>query len=440
MYKWLYPLLCYSFVPLFCAPSSLDDALKMLQSGDAASASRLLLEISEREPRNEKVLNLLGIAQAELGRGEASSQAFEGALRINPDFLPAQENYGLVLFRASRFPQAKQHLDRALQLGSTNPGAAFSYAVSCLRTGEATQGLERLRALESLFAKEPGYWEERAFAEPDEANLSRAVDLNPRSVRLLNAAAFAAAKAGDQDRAVALLLRAKKEAPADVPTLVHFGEICLRRNLASDALAALETAHNLEPQNNMALYLLASAHLAVQDYAGAYALFQDFTVRAPDYPVTWYVLGWVDLKLNRTAAARTHFEHSVHLAAHYADPLIELAQLDLIEGRLDAAEIRLTGVLADRPENAKANLAMGDLLVRRNRAADAEAFLEKAIAADPKLAAAHYKLAMLLYRKQENARADMERARAAELTAEAQREGRTILKIAAPAAGEIPSP
>lgn len=438
MWKWLFALLFYSLVPIYCSQSSLDDAVKILQSGDAASASRLLLKISRHEPLNEKALNLLGIAEAELGHLDASSAAFERALRIHPDFLPAQENYGLALFRASRFPQAKLHLALAIRLGSANPGAAFSYAVSCLRTGDSAQGLERLRALESEFDKEPAYWEERALAEPGDANLSRALELNPRSVRLLNAAAFAAAKAGDQDKAVALLMRAKSEAPSDVSTLVHFGEVCLRRNLAADALAALETAHKLQPQHNLALYLLASAHLAEQNYAGAYALFQDFTGRVPDYPVTWYVLGWLDLKLNRTIEARAHFEHSARLSAHYADPLVELAQLDLNEGRLEAAEGRLTAVLAERPENAKANLVMGDLLTRRNRAADAQVCLENAISADPKLAPAHYKLAMLLYRKHENARADRERELAAELNARAQREGHTILKIVMPAAGAIP--
>ena len=110
----------------------------------------------------------------------------------------------------------------------------------------------------------------------------------------------------------------------------------------------------------------------------------------------------------------------------------ELAQLALDDGDLDSAEKLLKTVLKQNPEDAKANMAMGDITLRKGKADEAQMFLETAIRQDPKLAAAHYKLSILYFRNHETEQAERERTIAANLNAEANRASKTQLRLVLP--------
>jgi len=194
----------------------------------------------------------------------------------------------------------------------------------------------------------------------------------------------------------------------------------LRRDLGPDAVEALEKARSLDPSNNSALYLLARANIAVENWQTSYDLFNTFAKRVPNFAPTYYAMGWIDIKLNRIDDARQQLKRSLVLDPNLSDARYELAQLDLNDGQLDSAERLLRTVLQQNPRHAKANMAMGDLTFRRGNLAAAEKFLETAIHEDPKLAAAHYKLAMLFFRKHEMQQGENEKALAASLNAQAR--------------------
>jgi Tfp pilus assembly protein PilF len=59
-------------------------------------------------------------------------------------------------------------------------------------------------------------------------------------------------------------------------------------------------------------------------------------------------------------------------------------------------------------------------------------FFENAIRQDPKLAAAHYKLSILYFRKHETEQAEREKTIAANLNAEANRANKTQLRLVLP--------
>ena len=80
----------------------------------------------------------------------------------------------------------------------------------------------------------------------------------------------------------------QKYLASEARILLHFGAVCLRRDLGPDALSAIERAHHLQPANNSALYLLARAHIALQNWQEAYDLFCEFTKRVPDYAPAYY--------------------------------------------------------------------------------------------------------------------------------------------------------
>jgi tetratricopeptide (TPR) repeat protein len=228
------------------------------------------------------------------------------------------------------------------------------------------------------------------------------------------------------------LIKARSAAPDDVPTLIHFGSVCIRRDLGPDAIDALGRARRLQPANNMALYLLARANISMENWQQAYDLFDQFSKRVPDFAATYYAMGWLDVRLNRPDDARQKLERCLSLAPDMQDARYELAQIDLDDGQLDSAEDHLKIVLKQTPGHAKANMTMGDLMMRRGRLQEAKAYLETAINQDPKLAAAHYKLSILFFREHDTEHGENERALAANLNAEQVRSSKTQLRLVLP--------
>jgi tetratricopeptide (TPR) repeat protein len=419
------------------------EAMRRIQNREFDSASKLLHEELVRYPKNAELWNLLGIAEAELKQPESAKSAFEQGLALAPDSVSLNENIGFLYFRQADYVTAKKYLRHAVELGSQNPGVRFSLAASSLRTGDVDTALAELNALEPALGNVSDYWEERGRAEylknavRAEASFGRALELKPNSVDALNGAAAAAEKQNLDEKALAYLIRARSAAPDDVPTLAHFGEVCIRRDLASDARDALAKAHRLDPANNAVLYLLARANIALQNWPEAYDLFNEFSKRVPTFAPVYYAMGWLDIRLNRVEDARRQLERSLSLEPDLEGARYELAQLDLDDGQIGPARELLEKVLKQNSADAKANMAMGDILMRQGKLDEAQRFLENSIRQDPKLAAAHYKLSILYFRRHETGPGEREKSIAANLNAETNRSSRTELRLVLPEAASV---
>jgi tetratricopeptide (TPR) repeat protein len=253
----------------------------------------------------------------------------------------------------------------------------------------------------------------------------------------LNGAASAAEKQGLDEKALTYLIRARSAAPDDVPTLTHFGEVCIRRDLGPDARDALAKAYRLQPSNNSVLYYLARANISLENWQKAYDLFNQLSKRVPKFAPAYYAMGWLDVRLNRVDDARVQLEHSLALSPDLAGARYELAKLDLDSGDIDAAEKLLAIVLKQNPDDAKANMTMGDIMERKGKPELAQSLFEKAIHRDPNLAAAHYKLSVLYFRKHQTEQAEREKNIATTLTAKQNRASKTQLRLLLPEADEI---
>jgi tetratricopeptide (TPR) repeat protein len=413
-------------------------AVAQITARNFQEACLTLRPMAAQSPRVPDFWNLLGICESELHRSGAAREAFERGLQLAPDSIALHENLGLLLFNENEFSEAKRDLAKAVALGSTQPGVAFSLAASEVRTGEPARGLARLRKLEEPLGGQAAYWTERGWVElagdpaAASASFDHALALSADDARALNGAASAAEARHEDEKALSLLLRARKAQPADVRILMHFGALCLRNDLGVDALSALEEARKLAPSNNLALFLYARAQIAFQQWQEAHDLFAEFDRRVPNYPPAQYALGWLDVKLNRSAEARQHLEKTLALDAKQVEARCDLAQLDLEEDRLADAESLFSTVLKAQPRHARANIGMGDVLLRKGDLPGAKARYEAAIASDGNSGPAHYKLSTVLLRLHENERAAEERARGTELNAQALKAAKTVLVLAEP--------
>ena len=419
-------------------------AVQEIQAGQFQKANDSVQSALRAHPEAVELWNLLGISNTELHRGKTARRAFERGLQIAPNSVSLNENIGFLFFREANYGPAKRYLRRAVDLGSDHPGVRFSLAAAELRTGEQAKALKELKQLEAPLSEASSYWVERGTADlaqndPEaEASFARALQLDPNDLAALNGAASAAEKDGLDEKALAFLIKAREGHPSDVPTLLHFGTVCLRRDLGLDALDAAKKAYNLSPGNNYALYLLARANISQQNWQRSYELFAQLSQRLPNYAPAYYAMGWLDVKLDKTDDAKRQLEHCLALDPGLFDARAQLAQLHLENGDLDAAQQLFEKVLQQDPRNAKANSGMGALLLRKGRLDEAQHYLEAAIAADPKDGAPHYKLSQVLLRKHDTVRADKERALALALNSQAERASKAPLRLALPDGNSLP--
>jgi tetratricopeptide (TPR) repeat protein len=413
-------------------------AMQEIQAGRFDAAKKTLQQGLRSTPKAAELWNLLGISETELHEPKAAAKAFQTGLQLAPGSTSLNENTGFLFFREGNYSAAKRYLRRALELGSQKPGVRFSLAAAELRTGEQAKALAELQQLEPALSGTADYWVERGHAElaendpRAEYSFERALDLDSRNLEALNGAASAAEKQGLDEKALSYLIKARESHPNDVPTLLHFGTVCLRRDLGMDALDAAKKAYALQPANNYAVFLLARANISQQQWPEAYDLFEQLAKRMPRYAPAYYAMGWLDRKLDRNDEARRQLRRALAIDPGLFDARAELAQIYLDNGELEIAEQSFAKVLQQDPKNAKANSGMGALMLRRGKLVQAQRYLEAAIASDPKDGAAHYKLSQVLLREHNTKRAAEERSLGLALNAEATRTSKAPLRLAMP--------
>jgi tetratricopeptide (TPR) repeat protein len=209
-----------------------------------------------------------------------------------------------------------------------------------------------------------------AVRAPD---LDRAVDLAEQALEngvehalLLNLRAFRLEQQGRLAEALASLERARALAPNDVPTLNALGLCLARLDRAPEAMEAFEAAAAAAPDFAPAHFNLGWTAELTGDMGKARAGFERARALTPDDPAPLSRLAFLAARAADWAQAQTLAERALALDA--AQPLATIARAwaDLAERALSAAERRLRALLqrADLSpdDDALAHGLLGDVL------------------------------------------------------------------------------
>jgi tetratricopeptide (TPR) repeat protein len=98
------------------ALATLQSAVRLLQSGQADEASRLLADLLKQEPNNADALALTGLAHAHRNQNEEAARFMSRALALNPHHAATQFNHANVLRKLERWSDAEQAYARVLAL------------------------------------------------------------------------------------------------------------------------------------------------------------------------------------------------------------------------------------------------------------------------------------------------------------------------------------
>jgi tetratricopeptide (TPR) repeat protein len=125
-----------------CAAVSYDCAVAHVERQEFIAAIRLLDQLAGKEPRNLKVLNLLGIALTGAGKPDAGSARFRQALKIDPTFYPAMKNLAINELDAGRQAEARSLFENVLRYASDDDVAHVYLGEIDFKSGAHGNALE----------------------------------------------------------------------------------------------------------------------------------------------------------------------------------------------------------------------------------------------------------------------------------------------------------
>jgi tetratricopeptide (TPR) repeat protein len=250
--------------------------------------------------------------------------------------------------------------------------------------------------------------------------------------------AHAAAQSGDLEKALALLLEARKLDPNEPDTEYDLGMIALRMSLFPDAAEAFERSLKLRKDDVQALYGLGRATMALAKFDDARQAFARYTELRPQDASGHYALGVTLQALQRMPEARTEYGKSIELLPRQTESYLQLGLLDLDAGGLDLAAEQFDRVLKRAPDHAGALTGMGRVRFQKKEYSEAAALFERAIAADSKLREPHYYLGLTDARLGRKADSEKELQAASRIEHEEVEKHQYVLKVIDPEQVHVP--
>ncbi len=332
---------------------ALERAASLIEQHDFASAETALQILLKQSPDDAIALNLLGFIRIQQRDPQGAERLFRKAISASPAIVGPRLNLAL-LYGADRPLDALAELCEALKLAPDN-----QQAQSLLRKIEKTGALNAMRA-------------------------------------------------GEKNKALAIVLKARGALPNDSGILYDLGMVSLECDLNADAETAFQQALKQRPDLDEAVYGLARAYLAQSHAKEAENEMRRYLTRRPKDATAYYGLGFILVAEQQLDDARAAFEQSLALQPNQTESEFQLGEIAMEKGDQDSAREHFAKVLSRDPRHAGALTEMGVFDLRRSNYAGAKTNLERAIASAPSYQKAHYYYALTLAKLGEKAEAERE--------------------------------
>ncbi len=405
-------------------PATLLRARVLASSRQFDDAAKMVDAVLERDPRDHEAWQLRGELHNARGDSAAAEVAFRQVLEIEKEFI--QAHVALVAIRLSKsdLNGARLHADKLRALAPIHPSTAFVDASVAYAAGEFARARE---LVQRLLLVVPDHLNILMLAGAIEAKLGsvaqaaayfgKVVSLSPQlsaareslaqaEIRLgqfskaletlkpllaansVNANAIALAgnaemRLGNAAAARRLFQRAAKLDPNDVQLQTA---AIVSRISSGDPLAVLGELQTLSESSKetYADEALFAAHLNRGEFDAALASIDAMSKKRPGVASHLELRGRVLVAKRDFAGARQAFEQAFKADPGLFGALSSLVSLDLFDKQPARAIERLQVVVAARPQDAMAILALAEVKAENNAApAEVKRLLADAVKASP---------------------------------------------------------
>ena len=225
------------------------------------------------------------------------------------------------------------------------------------------------------------------------------------SVRALLQLAQRQASDGDGAAALESLRTARAMAPNSEEILSAFAQLSLATRMLGPAVATLDSLTRICPTVGQYHYLLGVALMEAGDMPAAVVSLERANRLEPERPRTLLALALAMNSRKQYREAKDAAVKSLELDPDNIEAVAALAEAEAGTGDIGPAEDHARRVLARAAAHPTALLVVGIVRMQQERYADARDALERAIAANPGSAAAHYQLSLAFARLGDETRA-----------------------------------
>jgi tetratricopeptide (TPR) repeat protein len=401
-----------TLVFLVCVPPSLhgqipssvyEQVAGAFEQGDFGEAERLLRPALQDHPGDSRALGLMGVILDAEKRYDEAEGFYQQALKLDPHSAALLNNLGNHYLEKGEMERAREAYLKVVVIDPGHPNANVHLAQMSVaaKKGDAalrdldrlpsadrsTPGVELLRAqalnlvgqrapaeaLVESVVKQAGSDPHVSFAAGmilagwqryDEAEraFARALDAAPSDFDILYNLGLAATRAGHFDRALEIFQTALKQRPNDVDCLYNLARVYTDRGQDDQAVVLLVKAQQLAPTRPDVALFLAHASEKLGYYADTAAAYDKFLKLRPNDDI-----------------ARRERGFALARGAQFEQGLVDLRWY-----------------VRKYPKDARGLYELGIAETIKERPKALEHF-NQAIALDPKLTAARYARAVLLY-------------------------------------------
>jgi hypothetical protein len=137
-------------------PQALDflARLRSVGPGGIGATAHIYERVAELEPKNARVLNMLGVMRINAGRVQEAEGYLRRAVGLAPDFADAHYNLGLCLMKEGKSAEAIAMFRRVLEISPTSRDARIYLAIVLHNTGSTQEALAHLHYVLNMNPKD----------------------------------------------------------------------------------------------------------------------------------------------------------------------------------------------------------------------------------------------------------------------------------------------
>ena len=335
------------------------------RAGRFDQAQQIYRQLLTADPHDVVELNLLGALCLNLQRFAESGAYLVEALRLNPEFAAARDNWGLLMMAQNRASEAIDSFRQSLALDPNNAQTQVNLARALSQSGRVDEAIEAYARILQLAPEAATAHAEVAallFARDRTAealgHFRRAAELQPGDFRARLVLADALAQSGEKSAAIAAYLDVLALDPSSVQACVNLSCLYLGQKLYSESERWARRAVELQGDSPAVYFNLGSALLNQGRFAEALEVLQTAASlelppeESPASSKPWsaaakqrrtlqsrnaeaqYRIAMVYQKQGDLDSTLTHYDRSIELVSNCAEVRAMPAEALLLAGRL----------------------------------------------------------------------------------------------------------
>ena len=302
----------------------------LIAKGDLEQASVQVDAIRKVSKQDARAYYFEALIASRRGDLPAARDAIQQVLRGSPQHVPSLLLAGEIEFRAKQFNQAQDYMRRALKVVPDLPYAQRLLAATYLRMGTPDRALEVLQQPLSRGSRDP-----QLMAVAGEAYLA----------------------VGDFPKAAQYLAQTAALDPKNAAARTQLGQVRYAEGDTEAAIRDLEAASAMDANVSPADLVLIVNLLRQKQADQALVAVGRLEKKQPNNPLVYNLKGIVYLTKRDIASARASFERALQIQSDYLPAVGNLAQLDRLDKKPDAARKRYEAIVEKEPKNEQALLS-----------------------------------------------------------------------------------